>query len=144
MEYILDGDPDSINPCAAHFILVINGLEEFYARNWTQFRMYAVINMKEGEKPKNVSLNNIVWFQKVKNSRIFSVYEKKRGNFKQTLTWNGKNFFNAKTQKEIHTLKPTVKGEIMRVATTILPPHTYYETNSKRELTVGGAVEVSI
>ena len=140
-EYIpAENAVDNENGYLDYSVLFVVGLDEFSNLELTQFRMYVVINLMRGEKPKDIPVNNVIWLQSETDS-LFSVYEKQRGKMKMIFVWNGNYFLDAKGRKHA-SFSRTVKGEVIRVGSTIFPPHTFPHTDDDGILVHGGGVEV--
>lgn len=128
--------------CSDHSIIFVNDFNAFSKMNLTQFRMYIVINLMKGERPENVFINNVVWLQYETNS-LYSVYEKKRGKMMKMFIWNGNYFLDLMNMKKQSLFERNVKGELLRLGTTIFPPHTLYKVNDEGHLVEGFGVEVN-
>ena len=126
--------------CLDHSVLFINGVKEFDDENLTQFRMYVIVNSAKNEEPKEINLNNIVWLQKVGND-FYSIYEKKRGKMEKSFIWNGNSFLDVNSLKET-SFSRYMKGEVIRIGSTVYPPHTYFETDNEGRLMKAAGVEV--
>ena len=76
-----------MSTCCDHLVIIVNGLDELKAKYSTasQFYMYLFINIKPREDPAkvNIHLENIIIFQKVTESKLFTVYERKRNQMKK-------------------------------------------------------------
>ena len=128
------------NLCCDYSVFVLDDLLEEHFIHPLRVNVLVNSNDYDSRLMKLISRSNTLLFQKVKNSRLFAIYEHKLGKGKLTHFWDGTNFIDAMTLKAQRAITRRLKNEVLNIGSAFTPPFSVLKTLKNGHLIIGGGV----
>ena len=128
------------NLCCDYSVWIID--HDFHSHQINPLRLNVIINVNDFEARNwNIPTRaNVLLMQKVKNSKLFSVFENKIGRMRLTHIWDGHDFIHAETLKNQKCLERNLKNEVMVIGTAFTPPYSIVKTLKNGLQIVGNGI----